>query len=84
LAFHPEDVKVTKGKLKDFADHDTKSGIPLIRQFCPTCGSNVLVIYQAANLVHVQPGTLDGEATWVPTWESFPQKRKEWVKVLLG
>ena len=64
ITVYHQQVKVTKGKLTEFIDRDTKSGVPITRKFCPTCGANVFVIGGEGKFIMVDVGTLDDKITW--------------------
>jgi hypothetical protein len=57
-----------KDKLKGYKDHVTQSGVPLNRQFCTVCGSNVFINSTAPDaekkFIIVALGTLDEEVSW--------------------
>lgn len=65
-----QQVRVLEGQnnLKVFRDEKTKSGVPLDREFCRLCGSNVFLFTADAEnskkFMIVALGTLDHEIDW--------------------
>jgi len=65
----------------------TTTGTPMMRYFCPICGSTLYGKSSANDaVVIIQTGSLDDpiDATVQPTQEIFSLDRREWLKPLDG
>ena len=61
------------------------SGAPVLRQFCPTCGSAVLSrIAALPDLVLIKAGTLDDPSRLAPTVEVYCDSAMPFVTALAG
>jgi len=84
-------MKFTKGvegtDIRSYSMIQTTTGTPMIRYFCPICGSTLYGKSSANDaVVIIQTGSLDDpiDAAVQPTQEIFSLDRREWLKPLDG
>lgn len=71
-----------EGELKTYVDHDTESGVPLLRQFCPKCGSPIRSIRDPMEkLIVVKAGTLDEPGAVSPTMHVWTCAALPWFEI---
>ena len=76
---YAEDQFDCRGEVSTFAD-TSKSGNPVLRQFCPACGSPIFSsIPTWPGIVVLQVGTLDDTASYSPDAQVWSQSRQNWV-----
>lgn len=79
IAMMPKAALTLSGELKSYEDQGD-SGNPLLRNFCPTCGSPVTSEIPAApELVIVKVGSLDDQSGVVPTVNYWTCSAADWV-----
>jgi len=73
-------VPVT-GKLAAYADTGDDSGMPVVRHFCPNCGSPILSDVAATpDLLWLKGGSLDQPATAAPQMNIWSERALPWPK----
>ncbi len=78
LAYPSSHVAVT-GKLTTYRDTGD-SGKPVLRNFCPVCGSGIFAVAEALpGLTLVLAGTLDDPAQFKPTMEVYCDSAQPWT-----
>lgn len=81
----PDGAVAISGDLATYADNDTASGAPVLRQFCPRCGSAIASRpASAAGMVVVKAGTLDDPAPYVPGVHLWTSRAQPWVQIPAG
>ncbi|KAH6875954.1 Mss4-like protein [Alternaria rosae] len=65
--------------LKSYKDNDTKSGNPITRQFCGTCGCPITSLL-AGDKIALKGGLFDKIP--VPGYKSFEQEEPSWMKIV--
>ncbi len=79
------DSVTTTGTLTTYVDHDTKSGNPVYRRFCGTCGSPIFSELSESNgMVIVKAGTLDEPGAFKPSVGVWRSTQWPWVPVPEG
>lgn len=70
------------GELRDYVDTDTHSGNPVIRQFCPTCGSPIISRLEGdVRTLIIKAGTLDDPtAVAAPAVAVWTSTQWPWTK----
>ncbi|KAI0092513.1 Mss4-like protein [Irpex rosettiformis] len=85
--FNKEQVHFTQGQdtLSTYTDTDTFRGTTLLRNFCPTCGSNLTAVLTSRHeLTGVTAGTIEGDICEVykPQIEVYCKDRPKWLPEL--
>lgn len=76
------DAMVVRGALAAWTDPDTESGMPVLRQFCATCGSPIRsLVASAPKIIAVKAGTLDGPGPFEPTVHVWTRSALPWVVI---
>lgn len=79
------DGVTTTGDLTTYEDRDTRSGNPVYRRFCGTCGSPIFSELADNNdMVIVKAGTLDDPTGMVPGVSVWTSTKLPWVIVPEG
>lgn len=79
------DGVTTKGELTTYEDHDTRSGNPVYRRFCGTCGSPIFSeLADSQGMVIVKAGTLDDPTGMVPGVSVWTSTKWPWVTLPEG
>jgi hypothetical protein len=74
----PADAFTLGGELKTYVDHG-EIGRPVLRRFCPNCGSSILSeIQRDPGLVILKAGTLDDSSIVRPQRHIFCDSRQGW------
>lgn len=69
------------GELKTYEDTGD-SGQPVLRMFCPQCGSPVVSkVSQQPDMVFVKAGTLDDTSTIKPAFHLYTKSKQDWVEL---
>ncbi|WP_435416952.1 GFA family protein [Parerythrobacter aurantius] len=77
----PEAALSVEGEVKAFADSG-ESGQPVVREFCPDCGSPLFSKVAAApGLVFIKAGTLDDTSAFAPSMHLWTRSKQAWVDV---
>jgi hypothetical protein len=80
----PEAAYEQRGTTKVFTDTGD-SGQPVLRHFCPECGSPILSkIAAMPDLVLIKAGTLDSMSGLAPTIEVYTDHSVAWVSPIEG
>ena len=70
-----------EGNLKTFTS-TADSGRPIVRQFCPECGSSICELSASRpELVILNAGTLDDPTSMTPTREIYCDRSLPWVQL---
>lgn len=73
-------VTVT-GTLASYADKGDDSGLPVIRRFCPNCGSPILSdVAATAGLLWLKGGSLDRPEAAAPQMNIWSERALPWLK----
>lgn len=73
-------VTVT-GALAAYADKGDDSGMPVVRKFCPDCGSPILSDVAATpDLLWIKGGSLDQPAAAAPQMNIWSERALPWLK----
>ncbi|MFK8047044.1 MAG: GFA family protein [Halioglobus sp.] len=80
VAFAKADIHI-HGELETFSKTGD-SGQPILRQFCPKCGSSILeVTATRPELVLLNGGTLDNSAEFSPTVQIYCDRELPWAQL---
>lgn len=70
----------TEGELATYVDTDTRSGNPVYRRFCGTCGSPIFSdLSGGTGMTIVKAGTLDDPTPFVPGVSIWTSTKMPWV-----
>ena len=79
------DAMQMTGDVATWEDLDTESGEPVLRQFCPTCGSPIRSLSAASPKVAiVKAGTADDPGQFVPAIHVWTASALPWVAIPVG
>lgn len=71
-----------EGQLASYADPDSESGLPVLREFCGTCGSPIRSVPQSApGMVAIKAGTLDDPSPFAPGMHLWTCTALDWVEI---
>lgn len=77
-------VEVT-GVIATYEDRRTNSGQPVLREFCPACGSPIRSVVTAMPaIVAVKAGTADEPGRFAPTLHVWTRSKLPWVEIPAG
>ena len=80
----PQSAIEVQGALKTFTK-TADSGKPIVRHFCPECGSAITEELAAApGMVYLNAGTLDDPTFVTPTTEIYCDRALPWVQLSSG
>ena len=72
------------GGTADFEDVGS-SGLKVLRQYCPCCGSPLFTVPDVTpDLMMVKAGGIDSNEWFHPIWELFVTQRRPWVAPIPG
>lgn len=81
----PAKALSVSGKVSVYADPETESGEPVLRKFCPECGSPLFSESRSmGGLAVVKAGTLDDPAPFPPSVSVWTESRLPWVDLPEG
>jgi hypothetical protein len=79
------DSVAIEGELACFEDPDSESGSPVLREFCPGCGSPIRSIPTASpSMVAIKSGTLDNPSVFAPAIHIWTCQKLDWVTIPEG
>ncbi|HEY8604194.1 GFA family protein [Tsuneonella suprasediminis] len=79
------DSVAIEGELACYEDPDSESGKPVLREFCPNCGSPIRSIPTASPaMVAIKAGTLDNPDAFPPAIHIWTCQMLDWVDVPEG
>jgi len=70
------------GTLASYHDQGDDSGLPVLRQFCPACGSPIVSdVGATADLLWIKAGTLDDTSWLKPQMNIWTDSAQPWVAI---
>ncbi len=81
IAYYPDESVETGGRSCEFA-RDTYSGNRLVSQFCPECGSTLVVLLSKnPDLIGIPVGAFADPAFPGPDIAVWEQRRHDWIEL---
>jgi hypothetical protein len=79
-AVAPSDFRLVRGELTPFS-YDPGSGREVIRHFCKTCGTQIMVQSDALGVASVNAMTFDDQTQFAPQVAYFSESAPHWCEV---
>lgn len=77
-----DDQFALRGEPRVYVDGDTQSGEPVLRHFCPDCGSPIISkSAHAPGMSILKAGTLDERAGFAPQAQCWTETAFDWVRM---
>lgn len=79
------DSVAIEGELARYEDPNSESGKPVLREFCPGCGSPIRSVATASPaVVAIKAGTLDEPGAFAPTVHIWTCEMLDWLEIPEG
>lgn len=76
---------VIEGELGIYEDKDTQSGVPLRREFCVRCGSQIRSVpTNGTSLIVIKAGSVDDAGLFAPMMHIWTDSKLSWVEIPKG
>jgi hypothetical protein len=77
----PEDAIAISGEVKTYVDEGA-SGMKVLRQFCPNCGSPMFSDAESApGALFIKAGTLDDTSWLAPQIQFWTSTKQDWLEI---